>query len=71
MAIQKFRPEIWSASLLVALRQNLVYSAFINRDYEGEIARAGDTVRITSIGRPTINNYVPNSTSITPEQVND
>lgn len=71
MAIQKFRPEIWSASLLVALRQNLVYSAFINRDYEGEIAQAGDTVRITSIGRPTINNYVPNSTTITPEQVND
>jgi N4-gp56 family major capsid protein len=71
MSITKFRPEIWSASLLVALRQNLVYSAFINRDYEGEIAEAGDTVRITSIGRPTINNYVPNSTVITPEQVND
>jgi len=55
----------------VALRQNLVYSAFINRDYEGEIANAGDTVRITSIGRPSISNYVPNSTTITPEQVND
>lgn len=71
MSIQRFRPEIWSARLLVALRQNLVYSAFINRDYEGEIADAGDTVRITSIGRPTISNYVPNSTTITPEQVND
>ena len=71
MSILRFRPEIWSASLLVALRQNLVYSAFINRDYEGEIAEAGDTVRITSIGRPTINTYVPNSTVITPEQVND
>jgi len=71
MTINRFKPEIWSASLLVALRQNLIYSAFINRDYEGEIAEAGDTVRITSIGRPTINNYVPNSTSITPEQVND
>ena len=71
MSIQRFRPEIWSARLLVALRQNLVYSAFINRDYEGEIAEAGDTVRITSIGRPTISTYVPNSTVITPEQVND
>jgi hypothetical protein len=71
VSIQKFRPEIWSASLLVALRQNLVYSAFVNRDYEGEIAEAGDTVRITSIGRPTISTYVPNSTSIVPEQVND
>lgn len=71
MSITNFRPEIWSANLLVALRPKLQYGAFVNRDYEGEIAQAGDTVRITSIGRPTINNYVPNSTVITPEQVND
>jgi len=71
MSILNFKPEIWSANLLVALRKELVYGAFINRDYEGEISEAGDTVRITSIGRPSINNYVPNSTSIVPEQVND
>jgi len=71
MSIQNFKPEIWSANLLVALRKNLIYGSFINHDYEGEISESGDTVRITSIGRPTINNYVPNSTSITPEQVND
>jgi N4-gp56 family major capsid protein len=71
MSIVNFRPEIWSANLLVALRKELGYGAFINRDYEGEISEAGDTVRITSIGRPTIQNYVPNSTVITPEQVND
>ncbi|WP_295035754.1 hypothetical protein [uncultured Microbacterium sp.] len=71
MSTQKFRPEIWSPVLLVALRKALVYSVFTNRDYEGEIAEAGDTVRITSIGRPTIQTYVPNSTVITPEQVND
>jgi N4-gp56 family major capsid protein len=71
VAITKFRPEIWSASLLVALRKALVYTAFTNRDYEGEIREAGDTVRITSIGRPTISNYVPNTTVIVPEQVND
>ncbi len=64
MSILKFRPEIWSARLLVPLRQSLVYDAFINRDYEGEIAEAGDTVRITSIGRPTISTYVPNVTTI-------
>lgn len=71
MSILKFRPEIWSARLLVALRQNLVYSAFVNRDYEGDIAEAGDTVRITSVGRPTIKTYVPNSTSISFDQVTD
>jgi len=71
VSIQNFKPEIWSANLLVALRKELVYGAFINRDYEGEISEAGDTVRITSIGRPTVSNYVPNSTVISPEQVND
>lgn len=71
MAFNKFKPEIWSALLLVALRKALVYSVFTNRDYEGEIAEAGDTVRITSLGRPTIANYIPGTTVISPETVAD
>ncbi|GAA3330649.1 P22 coat protein - protein 5 domain protein [Curtobacterium albidum] len=71
MAFVHFRPTIWSSLLLVALRKSLVYSAFINRDYEGEIAEAGDSVRITSVGRPTIGTYVPYQTSINPEQLAD
>lgn len=73
MAITRFRPEIWSARLLVALRRNLVYGGpmVVNRDWEGEIAQAGDTVRITSIGDPTIANYTPNSTVITPQELTD
>ncbi|WP_369778841.1 P22 coat protein - protein 5 domain protein [Streptomyces sp. R33] len=73
MAIVRFRPEIWSARLLVALRKSLVYAGpgIVNRDYEGEISEAGDTVRITSISRPTIGTYVPNSTTITPEELTD
>lgn len=71
MSITNFRPEIWSANLLVATRKVLVYGDCINRDYEGEISAAGDTVRITSVGRPTISTYVPNVTVINPEQVND
>ncbi len=73
MAITRFVPEIWAARLLVAWRKELVYAAplVVNRDYEGEIAEAGDTVRITSISRPTIGNYVPNSTVIVPEELTD
>jgi N4-gp56 family major capsid protein len=71
VSILNFRPEIWSANLLVATRKNLIFGNCINRDYEGEISAAGDTVRITSIGRPTISTYTPNVTKITPEQVND
>jgi hypothetical protein len=67
----KFRPEIWSAKLLVAYRNSLVYEALVNRDYEGEIAEYGDTVRITNIGRPTIWNYTPNQSIPAAEQVND
>lgn len=73
MAIKRFRPEIWSARLLVALRKSLVYAGpgIVNRDYEGEIREAGDTVRITSISRPTIGDYVANFTVITPEELTD
>lgn len=73
MAITRFRPEIWSANLLVALRKALVYGSpmVVNKDYEGEISEYGDTVRITSISRPTINNYVPNSTVIAFPELTD
>lgn len=73
MAILRFRPEIWSARLLMALRTALVYGGplVVNRDWEGEISQAGDTVRITSIGDPTIDDYVANSTVITPEELTD
>ena len=71
MSLQNFRPEIWSANLLVATRKTLVFGSCVNRDWEGEISDAGDTVRITSIGRPTIKTYVPNSTNIVPDEVND
>jgi N4-gp56 family major capsid protein len=73
MAILRFRPEIWSARLLVALRTALVYGGplVVNRDWEGEISQAGDTVRVTTISDPTVDDYVPNSTVITPEELTD
>jgi N4-gp56 family major capsid protein len=73
VSIKLFKPEIWSANLLVAARKELVYAgpSVVNHDYEGEIADFGDTVRITSISRPTIGTYVPNVTVITPEQITD
>lgn len=73
MSIKLFKPEIWSANLLVAARKALIYGgpSVVNHDYEGEIAEYGDTVRITSISRPTIGTYVPNVTVITPEQITD
>lgn len=71
MAIDNFVPEIWSAELLVALRDRLVYGNLCNTDYEGEIAAAGDTVRVNTIGDPTVAAYTPWSTSLTYAQLSD
>jgi N4-gp56 family major capsid protein len=70
MAITNFQPEIWSATLLSVLRKSLVFGALANRDYEGEIANAGDTVHIVSIGDPTIGNYTKD-TDITIQVLTD
>jgi hypothetical protein len=59
LSIQNFKPEIWSAQLLVALRDSLVYAQpqLVNRNYEGEITSRGQSVHITTIGDPTIFDY--------------
>lgn len=71
MAVNNFIPELWSARLLSQLEKELVYGALCNTDYEGDIAAAGDRVKITTIGPLTIDDYVPNVTVIAPEQLND
>lgn len=71
MSISSFVPEIWSASLLENLKKTLVYGGCANRDYEGDISQAGDTVHITSISRPTIRSYTPNSQTIVVDEIFD
>lgn len=57
MAVTSFIPEIWAARLLEHLDKAHVYAALVNRDYEGEIRNAGDTVHINTIGDITVGNY--------------
>ena len=59
MAITNFRPDVWSAKLLNVLLKTLVFGSgtVVNRDYEGEIADFGATVKITAISDPTITPY--------------
>lgn len=73
MSLENFIPEIWSARLLSNLHKSLVYGnpQIINRDYEGEIAAAGDTVRIRSIGAVTVGDYTKNSTIGNPQVLSD
>jgi len=67
VSVATFVPEIWTGKLLTAFDKKLVYADLINRDYEGEISAAGDTVRINSVGDVAIAEYVPGTTEVDPE----
>ncbi|BDR72641.1 hypothetical protein K144316041_13490 [Clostridium tetani] len=57
MAVKNFIPQIWSARLLANLDKNFVYAGAVNRDYEGEIKKFGDTVKINQMGNVTVKDY--------------
>lgn len=71
MSVASFIPEVWAAELLSSLKKSLVFASegVVNRNYEGDIAQAGDTVHINSVSRPTIIDYVPGVTKIVPERL--
>lgn len=73
MALDNFIPIIWSARLLARLQKSLVYgqTGVVNRDYEGEIADVGDTVKINAIGPVSIFPYVKNQDMQAPETLSD
>lgn len=54
-----FIPEIWSAKLVDKFYDATVLAAIANTDYQGEIAKFGDTVHIRTRPTVTISDYVP------------
>lgn len=68
-----FIPQVWAARLLLALEKSLVYasSKVTNRDYEGEIKNFGDSVRIGTIGDPTIGTYTKDTDISSPQALSD
>jgi hypothetical protein len=73
MSILNFIPSVWAAEILRALDTLLVYASpqIINNDYEGEIANAGDSVRITTLGDVTVQTYTRNADIAAPETLSD
>lgn len=73
MAINNFIPTVWSARLLNNLNDALVYAqpSVVNRDYEGEIAQMGDTVRINTLGPVTIGAYTKNANMAVVQELTD
>ena len=53
-----FIPEIWSARFTSRLRERLVWGSRVNRNHEGEIAQAGDKVKVpTPTSTVTVRDY--------------
>lgn len=57
MALTTFIPELWKARLLNALDKAHVFAGLVDREYEGDIKKQGDTVHINTIGAVTIGTY--------------
>ena len=71
MSIDNFIPEVWSSRILETFDRAHVYAKVCNRDYEGDIKDFGDTVRINSVGDPTITAYTKNSDIAAVEELED
>jgi len=56
-ATPNFVPTIWSTKILRTLEDNLVAKKICSREHEGDIKKAGDTVKFNGLSDPTINNY--------------
>ena|SRR5438445_5519597 len=69
----EFIPTVWAARLLVALEKALIYGQtnVSNRDYEGEIRKAGNTVKIASIGDVSIGDYTKDTDIADPDALSD
>ena len=71
MGVQNFIPVLWSKKILKELDKQHMLVKNCTTEYSGEITGLGSKVKVNSINTPTIGDYVPNSTSITPEELKD
>ena len=73
MSISNFIPSLWSPRVLENLRSALVYGGpgVANRDYEGDIRNAGDSVRINNIGSLSVGTYVRDTDLDSPQVLSD
>lgn len=71
MSLNNFVAEVWSTQVLEAIPRQLVFASLCNRDYEGDISKMGDTVRITGIGDITVSSYVKDASIGSPQTLTD
>lgn len=68
MSVKNFIASLWSARMLANLDKKLVYGNCVNKDYEGEIKKQGDRVKVNRMGPVTIKDYT--GTLDDPEELN-
>lgn len=54
MAYENFIPTIWNEAIQRELEGSYVFVEDCNRQYEGDVKKQGDSVRILGVGKPTI-----------------
>lgn len=71
MSVATFISTVWAAALLAGLHKNLIFAqpGIVNMDYEGEITKQGDQVKINFIGDITVFDVTRNSDIPDPEQL--
>lgn len=70
MATKNFVPQIWAATILRTLENNLVGKKICSTEYTGEIKQKGDTVYFNGLADPTISDY-SDSVDLTYETLQD
>ena len=71
MAYETFIPTIWNENLNRELEKKHILALHTNRDYEGDVKQAGDSVRILNVGRPTIHSTTTDSRDAFQTNLND
>jgi hypothetical protein len=71
MSVATFINTVWAAALLAGLHKNLVFaqSGIVNMDYEGDITKQGDRVKINFIGDITVFDVTRNADIPDPEEL--
>lgn len=70
MSYRNFKPQVWSNEIDTKLERKCVFAGLTNREYEGQVRNAGDSVRVLGVARPTISTTTDtNFTLAEPEEV--
>lgn len=69
MATNNFIPNVWSETLLTHLDGEYIAVKNCSREFEGEIRKKGDVVKISSIGAINVFDYTKNSDMNAPQSL--